>query len=92
MVTSVKESLTNLHVIKLVISEEGCRLESVCNNKTESRYVRYIFQRVYARIHSDPRLPIRMRVLTHDTVTKADYGGYLSKYYHKEYCGRGTLR
>lgn len=37
MLASVKESLTNLHVIKLIISEDGCKLESVHKNKIETR-------------------------------------------------------
>lgn len=38
MVTSVKESHSNLHVIKLIIAKDGCKLESMYNNKIETRY------------------------------------------------------
>lgn len=38
MVTSVKESHNNLHVIKLIIAKDGCKLESIYNNKIETRY------------------------------------------------------
>lgn len=37
MVASVKETQNNLHVIKLIIANDGCKLESVYNNKIETR-------------------------------------------------------
>lgn len=45
MVTCVKESKNNLHVVKLIIAKDGCKLESIFNGKIETRYVKATFSR-----------------------------------------------
>lgn len=37
MVANVKESKSDLHVVKLILAKDGCKLESIFNGKMETR-------------------------------------------------------
>ncbi|XP_065207225.1 uncharacterized protein LOC135836363 [Planococcus citri] len=38
MVASVKESKSDLHIVKLILTKDGCKLESIFKGKIETRY------------------------------------------------------